>query len=86
MARRHSRRYGVRGALPPLHDKEVELISIKPYVLGSGVYKVDLWVNRLRYRVDKGGCKDELDVLTWLAKLCTPPVVRTKKPTQEEQD
>ena len=80
MARRHHGKYAVRRALPTLHDKEVELISIIPYRRPwSATYRVDLLVNRLQYRIDKGGCKDELDVLTWLARLCTPPVVRTKK-------
>ena len=66
MSRRH--KYAVRYALPPLHDKEVELVSItKQHMVGA--HLVVLMVNGLTYHVLKGHCRDELDVLVWLAKL-----------------
>lgn len=64
----------MRHALPPLHDKEVELVSItKQHMLGD-VWSVRLTVNELPYHILKQKCRDELDVLVWLAKLRTPPV------------
>lgn len=64
-------KHNVRNALPPLHDKEVELISITKQNMVFDIYSVRLTVDGLPYQVLKGHCRDELDVLVWLAKLQT---------------
>lgn len=67
--RRNPQGSQVRHALPPLHDKEVELISITKQNMLDNVWSVYLVVNGLDYRILKQKCRDELDVLVWLAKL-----------------
>lgn len=59
----------MRFALPPLHDKEVELVSMTKQNMVPDTYSVRLTVDGLPYQVIKGHCRDELDVLVWLAKL-----------------
>lgn len=74
----------VRYALPPLHDKEVELISIETYSRRSqGRFAVHLHINGLPYIVIKKS-RDELGVLAWLAKLRTPPTAYTCKQEKEQ--
>ncbi len=69
--RRHRGRWGERTALPPLHDKEVELVSIIPYLGCKSRYEVKLTVDGKPYRIDKRNCPDELAALVWLTKLRT---------------
>ena len=58
----------IRHALPPLHDKEVELVSItKQFMIDC--YSVHLLVDGRTYLITKNNCQDELAVLVWLAKL-----------------
>ena len=58
----------VRYALPPLRGKEVELVSITKQHMVD-LHSVRLLVNGQPYRILKAHCRDELDVLVWLAKL-----------------
>lgn len=75
--------YGVwRTALPPLHDKEVELISIIPYLFGTNDYEIKLLVDGKHYAIRKRNCIDELAALVWLAKLRT----RVSKPIRTDSD
>jgi hypothetical protein len=70
-----------RTALPPLHDKEVELISIIPYLPHlpkDNRYEVKLKIDGKPYRITKRNCRDELDAMVWLAKLRT----QVSKPTR----
>lgn len=67
--RRKPKRWDVRNALPPLNDKEVELVSITKQNMLNNVWSVYLVVDGLDYQILKGHCRDELDVLVWLAKL-----------------
>lgn len=70
MSRRYSKpKGGVRSALPPLHDKEVVVISVTPQHMFENVCSVRLLINGLHYRILKNNCRDELDVLVWLTKL-----------------
>jgi hypothetical protein len=68
-------KYGAwRTALPPLHDKEVELISIIPYLLHplyKDRYEVKLKIDGKLYVITKRNCRDELAALAWLVKLRT---------------
>ena len=59
----------MRHALPPLHDKEVELVSITKQNMLDDVWSVRLLVNGLPYRVFKQKCRDEIDVMLWLLRL-----------------
>ena len=68
MSRRLKNRHRLRTALPPLHDKEVELVSItKQFMIDC--YVVHLLVDGLTYFITKNHCQDELAVLTWLNRL-----------------
>jgi hypothetical protein len=70
-----------RTALPPLHDKEVELISIIPYLprlLYKDRYEVKLKIDGKLYAITKRNCVDELAAMVWLAKLRT----QVSKPTR----
>jgi hypothetical protein len=69
-------------ALPPLHDKEVELISIIPYLFKDNRYEIRLLVDGKRYAIDKRNCTDELAALVWLVKLRT----RVSKPIRTDSD
>ncbi len=71
-----------RRALPPLHDKKVELISIIPYLLHKDRYEIKLMVDDKPYRITKRNCTDELAALVWLAKLRT----RVSKPIRTGSD
>ena len=77
--RRNPQGNQVRRALPPLHDKEVELVSITKQNMLNNVWSVRLMVNGQPYQILKQKCRDELDVLVWLAKL------RTKEQTNEHR-
>ena len=81
--RRRQPKYGAwRTALPPLHDKEVELISIIPYLLHplyKDRYEVKLKIDGKLYTITKRNCRDELSALVWLAKLRTQ-VSKPKEP------
>lgn len=60
----------MRTALPPLHDKEVELVSItRVDLMWSDSWLVRLIIDGLPYLILKQKCRDELGVLVWLAKL-----------------
>lgn len=72
-----------RRALPPLHDKEVKLISIIPYLLHKDRYEIKLMVDGKPYRITKRNCRDELDAMVWLAKLRTQ-VSKPKEPRSGE--
>lgn len=82
MRRRKLRYGGWRRALPPLHDKEVELISIIPYLFKDNRYEIRLLVDGKRYAIDKRNCTDELAALVWLVKLRT----RVSKPIRTDSD
>jgi hypothetical protein len=85
--RRRKLKYGVwRTALPPLQDKEVELISIIPYLpplLYKDRYEIKLMVDGKLYAITKRNCRDELDAMVWLAKLRTQ-VSKPKEPRSGE--
>ena len=79
MSWRRTSKHGVwRTALPPLQDKEVELISIIPYLFFKNQYEIKLLVDGKPYRIKKRNCVDELAALVWLAKLRT----QVSKPTR----
>jgi len=71
VSRRKPKPRGWRRALPPLHGKEVELISIIPCLFYDNTYEIKLLVDGKHYGIRKRHCTDELAALVWLAKLRT---------------
>ena len=81
---RRKLKYGVwRTALPPLHDKEVELVSIYPCLFAKNQYEIKLKIDGKPYAIRKRNCRDELDAMVWLAKLRTQ-VSKPKEPRSGE--
>lgn len=76
------RRRGILGgrprtALPPLHDKHVEIVEMLPMVMpkspfkhGQTLYRIHLLIDAKTYRIDRWA-KDELEIMVWLMKLQT---------------
>jgi hypothetical protein len=70
--------WAVRTALPPLHGKKVEVISITRQ-LTDGVYRLHVLVDGQAYVVNRRKCRDELDVMRWVIRLQEPNTERRRK-------